>query len=142
MDDMQQHIMINTKNAPAPFGPYTQAIGVGRKNDIVFVSGQIPICPDTNTMSDNIYDQTYQALLNIKNIIETTGLKINNIVKTTLFIIDLNDLPKINISYKNFFNTYSFYEKITLPARTCVEVSKLPKDAKITIEAIAMHNFL
>ncbi|WP_331828505.1 Rid family detoxifying hydrolase [Candidatus Blochmannia sp. SNP] len=137
---MQQHnIIINTKNAPDPLGPYTQAIEI---NNIIFVSGQIPICPDTNIMSDNIYDQTHQALLNIKNIIETTGLKINNIVKTTLFIININDLPKINTSYKNFFNTYSFSKNITLPARSCVEVSKLPKDAKIEIEAIAMREFL
>ncbi|WHL25308.1 MAG: Rid family detoxifying hydrolase [Candidatus Blochmannia vicinus] len=131
---------INTKkNAPAPLGPYTQAIGIG---SIVFVSGQIPICPDTNTMPNNIYDQTYQSLLNIKNVIETTELKINNIVKTTLFIIDINDLHIINTSYKKFFNTYSFSENIILPTRSCVEVSKLPKDAKIEIEAIAMRDFL
>ncbi|URJ32736.1 Rid family detoxifying hydrolase [Candidatus Blochmannia vicinus] len=140
---MQKHIMtINTKNAPAPLGPYAQAVKIENNNIVVFVSGQIPICPDTNTMSDNIYDQTHQALLNIKNIIETTGLKINNIVKTTLFIIDFNDLSKINTSYENFFNTYSAYEKTTLPARSCVGIFKLPKNAKIEIEAIAMHNFL
>ncbi|URJ23196.1 Rid family detoxifying hydrolase [Blochmannia endosymbiont of Camponotus sp. C-003] len=128
--------IINTKKSPLPMGPYVQAIDIG---NIVFVSGQIGICPDTDTIPDNIYDQTHQSLNNIQNIIKTAGLKINNIIKTTLFVIDINDMPTINASYKNFFHSSSFnYNKDTiLPTRSCIEVSRLPKNAKIEIEAIA-----
>ncbi|URJ26158.1 Rid family detoxifying hydrolase [Blochmannia endosymbiont of Camponotus modoc] len=126
--------VISTKKSPMPLGPYVQAIDIG---GITFVSGQIGMLPDTNVMPDNIYDQTYQSLENIKNIIETAGLQINNIIKTTLFIIDINDLPTINVSYMKFFHSSSLYKDIILPTRSCVEVSRLPKNAKIEIEAIA-----
>ncbi|URJ24479.1 Rid family detoxifying hydrolase [Candidatus Blochmanniella camponoti] len=126
--------VINTKKSPMPLGPYVQAIDIG---NIIFVSGQIGMHPDTNIIPDNIYDQTYQSLENIKNIIETAGLQINNIIKTTLFIIDIKDIPTINVSYMKFFHSSSFHEDIILPTRSCVEVSRLPKNAKIEIEAIA-----
>lgn len=126
--------VISTKKSPMPLGPYVQAIDIG---NITFISGQIGMLPDTNVMPDNIYDQTYQSLENIKNIIETAGLQINNIIKTTLFIIDINDIPIINVSYMKFFHSSSLYEDIILPTRSCVEVSRLPKNAKIEIEAIA-----
>ncbi|URJ25843.1 Rid family detoxifying hydrolase [Blochmannia endosymbiont of Camponotus sp.] len=126
--------VINTKKSPTPLGPYVQAIDIG---NITFVSGQIGIRPDTNVIPDNVYDQTYQSLENIKNIIEAADLQINNIIKTTLFIIDINDVPIINASYIKFFHSSSSYEDTILPTRSCVEVSKLPKNAKIEIEAIA-----
>lgn len=125
---------INTKKSPMPLGPYVQAIDTG---NIIFVSGQIGIQPDTNIILDNIYDQTYQSLENIKNIIETAGLKMNSIIKTTLFVIDLKEIPIINTSYIKFFHSSSSCEDIILPTRSCVEVSRLPKNAKIEIEAIA-----
>ncbi|WP_159714940.1 Rid family detoxifying hydrolase [Blochmannia endosymbiont of Camponotus nipponensis] len=130
--------VIRTKTAPTPLGPYVQAIDTG---NIIFVSGQIGICPDTNIISDSIYCQTYQSLQNIKNIIEITGLQINNIIKITLFIVNINDLSEINTSYKKFFNTHtnSSCENTIFPTRSCIEVSKLPKNAKIEIEATAMR---
>lgn len=134
---MKKLTIINTKNAPLPIGPYTQAINI---KNIVFVSGQIGICPDTGKISDNIHNQTQQTLENIKNIIEQAELKIINIIKTTVFITNINNLPEINVSYKNFFEQHSLpYEKINFPTRSCVEVSKLPKNAKIEIDAIAIH---
>lgn len=134
---MNQNFIINTKNAPIPFGPYVQAINTG---NMVFVSGQIGICPDTGKIPDNIRDQTQQALQNIRHIIEHANLQIKNIIKTTIFVTNINDLPEINISYKNFFKKYSSYNDIHFPARSCVEVSKLPKNAKIEIETIAICN--
>lgn len=131
-----QRLIINTNKAPIPFGPYAQAINIG---NIIFVSGQIGICPDTGIISNNIHDQTQQALQNIRHIIKKANLQITNIVKTTIFVNNINDLPEINIIYKKFFNTYSVLNNFNFPARSCVEVSKLPKNAKIEIEAIAAH---
>lgn len=131
-----QHLIITTKNAPIPLGPYSQAISTG---NIVFVSGQIGICPDTGKIPNNAYDQTQQSLQNIKYIIEKAGLRIQNIVKTTIFITNINDISEINTSYKNFFTAhYSSEKKTKFPARSCIEVSKLPKNTKIEIEATAI----
>lgn len=135
---IQNLIAINTKYAPAPLGPYTQAIKI---NNMVFVSGQIGIHPDTGNIPNNIYDQTQQALQNILYIIKKAKLQVQNIIKTTIFITNINDLPAINISYKNFFKKQSDYKDINFPARSCVEVSNLPKNANIEIEAIAMISF-
>lgn len=124
--------IINTKKAPLALGPYNQAIEF---NKIIFLSGQIPINPKNNHIKESIADQVIQTLENIKNILEKTNLKIKNIVKTTLFIIDFNDFEVINLTYKNFFTkNQSFF-----PARSCVQVSKLPKNVKIEIEAIALR---
>lgn len=130
--------LVNTKNAPSPIGPYSQAIDTG---DMIFISGQIPIIPNTTIFPDNIYDQTYQTLQNIRNIVESQKLDISNIIKTTLFIKNIEDLSEINRSYKNFFCVYSrqYNKQINFPARSCVEVSRLPKDVGIEIEAIAMR---
>ncbi|CAD83559.1 translation initiation inhibitor [Candidatus Blochmanniella floridana] len=130
--------IINKKKIHAPMGPYTQAIDTG---NIIFISGQIPIIPDTGMIPNNIQEQTYQALENIKSIITSKNLIINNIVKTTLFIKNINDLPIINISYEKFFkiNLTTINHISILPARSCVEVSKLPNNALIEIEAIAMR---
>ncbi|URJ25123.1 Rid family detoxifying hydrolase [Candidatus Blochmannia ocreatus (nom. nud.)] len=127
--------VINTNNAPIPTGPYVQAINT---QNMIFISGQLPIYPNTNIIPNNIYDQTYQALQNILNIIDTINLKIENIIKTTLFLINIDDLPDVNNSYKKFFYTHSVGKKMHLPARSCVEVSRLPKNANIEIEAIAI----
>ncbi|QCI27240.1 Rid family detoxifying hydrolase [Buchnera aphidicola] len=126
------HIIINTKNAPQPIGPYVQGI---KKNNIVIISGQIPINLNSKIISDDIIKQTKQVLNNIKIIIEKSGLKINNIVKTTIFVTNLNEIKKINLIYKEFFKK----NNSEFPSRTCVEVNKLPKNAKIEIEAIAIN---
>lgn len=130
--------IISTKNIPDPIGPYTQAIDAG---NVIFISGQIPIIPNTGIIPDNIHEQTYQVLENIKNIIKSKNLVINNIVKTTLFIKNINDLPEINNSYEKFFriNTSNVNNTFNLPARSCVEVSQLPKNSLIEIEAIAIR---
>lgn len=129
---------LNSKHheLPSSIGPYTQSI---ETNNIIFISGQIPIIPNTLLIPNNIYDQTYQVLKNIKNIIESKKLTINNIVKTTLFIKDMNDLSIINTSYKKFFESHTSLKVFKFPARSCVEVSRLPKDVKIEIESIAMR---
>lgn len=129
--------VINTKNAPNPIGPYSQAIDTG---EIIFISGQIPIIPNTVIIPDSVYDQTYQVLQNIRNIVESQKLDISNIVKTTLFIKNIDDLSEINRSYKKFFYMYSHVNEMNFPARSCVEVSRLPKDVKIEIEAIVMRH--
>lgn len=126
------HIIINTKHAPQPIGPYVQGI---KKNNIVIISGQIPINLNSKIISDDIIEQTKQVLNNIKIIIEKSGLQIKNIVKTTIFITNLNEIKKINLIYKEFFKK----NNSEFPSRTCVEVSKLPKNAKIEIEAIAIN---
>lgn len=130
--------VVETKDAPSPVGPYSQAIDMGI---FIFISGQIPMIPHTMIIPDNIYKQTYQTLQNIRNIVESQKLSINNIVKTTLFIKNIEDLPEINVSYKNFFCEYSVKNncRINFPARSCVEVSRLPKDVLIEIDAIAVR---
>ncbi|QJC28565.1 reactive intermediate/imine deaminase [Enterobacteriaceae endosymbiont of Plateumaris consimilis] len=126
--------IIHTQNAPIPIGPYVQ--GIVFKN-IIFISGQISINPLNNKIeNNNIEKQTVQVLKNIKYIINKVNCSIKNIVKTTIFLINLDDLNIINNIYKDFFIKNNAH----YPARTCVEVSRLPKNAKVEIEAIAIKN--
>ena len=119
---------LSTKKAPAAIGPYSQAVRFGK---FLFISGQIPINPDTNeTVKSSIEDQTTQVISNIKAILESAGMDLGDVVKTTLFLKSLEDFDKVNNVYKRFF-------KDNPPARSTVEVSRLPKDADIEIEAIA-----
>lgn len=126
------HNIIYTKSAPKPIGPYNQGI---KKNNIVMTSGQIAINQNNQIISDNIIEQTKVILQNIKNIIQKSGLQINDIVKMTIFVTQLNEINQINIIYNDFFKKHN----ARLPARTCVEVSNLPKNAKIEIDAIAIQ---
>lgn len=126
--------IINTKKAPKALGAYNQ--GIETKGNIIFLSGQIPIIPKTGTISNSIIEQVNQSLENIKAILKKVDLKINNIVKTTLFIIDFNEFEIINITYENFFKK----NKSIFPARSCIQVSKLPQNVKIEIEAIACRD--
>ena len=119
--------VISTKNAPGAIGPYSQGIKIG---NLVFTSGQIPLNPATGEMPETIEEQTKQALENVKGILEASGTSMENVVKTTVFLTDLNDFTKMNEVYATFFEG----EK---PARSAIEISKLPKDAKIEIEVIA-----
>ncbi|WP_343192001.1 RidA family protein [Buchnera aphidicola] len=125
---------ITTKQAPQPIGPYSQAIKYGK---MVFVSGQIPIEINSNNIKGDIEHQTTITLKHIKTIIEHSGLKIKDIIKTTIFLTDINQLETVNKVYKNFF---IINESTTFPARSCVQVSSLPNNAKIEIEVIAMNN--
>ena len=121
--------IISTAKAPAAIGPYSQAVLV---NGMLFTSGVIPIDPETNTLvQGDVEVQARQAIGNLKNLIEASGSAMDKVVKTTVFIKNMNDFGKINDIYKEFF-TCDF------PARSCVEVARLPKDVLIEIEAIAV----
>lgn len=120
---------ISTPNAPAAIGPYSQAIDLG---DTIFTSGIIPVVPATGEIAgETVEEQTEQALTNLKHLLEDAGSSIEHVVKTTVFIKDMNDFGKINEIYAKYFTG-------TLPARSCVEVARLPKDVKLEIEAIAI----
>lgn len=123
---------IKSKNAPKPIGPYIQ--GIQMKN-MVIVSGQIPINPVTKIMEEDIFLQTMQCLKNIKFIIEEATLKVNNIVKTTVFLKNFNDFSNFNKAYEKFF----LMNKSSFPTRSCIGVNELPCNAKIEIEAIAFY---
>lgn len=120
--------IISTPKTPAAIGPYSQAVLV---NGMLFTSGVIPIDPETNTLVEgDVTVQARQAIGNLKNLIEASGSSMDKVVKTTVFIKDMNDFGKINDIYKDFFTS-------DFPARSCVEVARLPKDVLIEIEAIA-----
>lgn len=120
--------IISTPKAPAAIGPYSQAVLV---NGMLFTSGVIPIDPETNTLVEgDVTVQARQAIGNLKNLIEASGSSMDKVVKTTVFIKDMNDFGKINDIYKDFFTS-------DFPARSCVEVARLPKDVLVEIEAIA-----
>jgi len=120
---------IKTNSAPNAIGPYSQAI---MTESTLFLSGQIPINPETgNIDSTSIRDQAKQVLENIKNILTSQQLSMENIVKTTVFLTDLNNFSEMNSVYEQYFIQ-------PFPARSCVEISKLPKDSLIEIECIAV----
>ena len=120
--------VIHSNNAPAALGPYSQAIKAG---NTVYCSGQIPINPATNMIEAvTIEDQTRQAITNLKNVLEAAGSSLQNVVKTTVFIKDMNDFAALNGVYAELFAPNK-------PARSCVEVARLPKDVKVEIECIA-----
>ncbi len=115
-----------TNNAPAAIGPYSQAITVG---NLLFTSGQIPINPETGEIPEGVEAQAKQALTNVRNLIEAAGGSIDNVVKTTVFIKNMDDFGKINEIYAQFFTE-------PYPARSCVEVARLPKDVLLEVESI------
>lgn len=119
--------IISTDKAPAAIGPYSQAIEV---NGMVFTSGVIPVEPSTGEVVEGgVEAQANQAFKNLCNLVEASGAKVENIIKTTVFIKEMNDFGKINEIYKQYF-------KEPFPARSCVEVARLPKDVLLEIEAI------
>ncbi|MBD2809815.1 2-iminobutanoate/2-iminopropanoate deaminase [Xenorhabdus sp. Vera] len=124
---------IHTENAPAAIGPYVQGVDLG---SMVITSGQIPVDPKTGAIPEDVTAQARQSLENVKAIIEQSGLKVSDIVKTTVFVKDLNDFTTVNAAYEAFFNEHN----APFPARSCVEVARLPKDVKIEIEAIAVRS--
>ncbi|MEQ6969754.1 2-iminobutanoate/2-iminopropanoate deaminase [Pectobacterium polaris] len=124
--------IISTEHAPAAIGPYVQGVDLG---SMIFTSGQIPVNPKSGLVADNITAQTRQSLENVQAIVEAAGLKVSDIVKMTVFVKDLHDFTLVNTTYEAFFNEHS----APFPARSCVEVARLPKDVKIEIEAIAVR---
>ncbi|WP_410012539.1 2-iminobutanoate/2-iminopropanoate deaminase [Sodalis sp. C49] len=124
--------IISTENAPAAIGPYVQAVDLGT---MLFTSGQIPINPQTGLVADDIAAQARQSLDNVRAIVEAAGLKVADIIKTTVFVKDLNDFGTVNAAYEAFFTEHN----APFPARSCVEVARLPKDVQIEIEAIAVR---
>ena len=120
--------VIATTSAPGAIGPYSQARVVG---DLVITSGQLPLDPATGVFPEGIEAQTRQSLTNVKAIVEAAGLTMDNVVKTTVFLSDMNNFGAMNGVYAEFFTEGSY------PARSAVEVARLPKDALVEIEVIA-----
>ena len=120
--------IIATTNAPGAIGPYSQAQVIG---DLVITSGQLPIDGATGAFPEGIEAQTRQSLTNVKAIIEAAGLTMDNVVKTTVFLSDMNNFAAMNGVYAEFFTEGKY------PARSAVEVARLPKDALVEIEVIA-----
>ncbi len=117
---------VKTTSAPAAIGPYSQAIISG---NMLFTSGQIPIDPETGEIPKGVEAQARQALTNVKNLIEASGGSMANVVKTGVFIKNMDDFAKINEIYAEFFTE-------PYPARSCVEVARLPKDVLLEVETI------
>ena len=121
--------VVSTVNAPAAIGPYSQAIKAG---GFLYLSGQIPLDPATMTVVPGcVQCQTEQALKNMKAVLESQGLTFADVVKTTVFIKDMNEFGKINETYAKYFTENA-------PARSCVEVARLPKDVLVEIESVAL----
>ncbi|MEX3431817.1 RidA family protein [Staphylococcus capitis] len=117
---------VNTNKAPEALGPYSHATVV---NDLVFTSGQTPLTLDGNIVSDDVQEQTKQVLENLTVVLQEAGSDLDSVVKATIFISDMNNFQKINEIYGDYFGKYQ-------PARSCVEVARLPKDVKVEIELI------
>ncbi|MDN8759599.1 RidA family protein, partial [Staphylococcus aureus] len=118
--------MINTNKAPEALGPYSHAMVV---NNLVFTSGQIPLDTEGNIVSDDVKEQTKQVLDNLSVVLEEAGSDLNSVVKATIFISDMNEFQQINEVYGSYFSEHQ-------PARSCVEVARLPKDVKVEIEVV------
>jgi len=123
-------VIINSNNAPAPIGPYSQAIKVG---ETLYVSGQIPVRPDTGEVIKNdISKATEQVMRNIWAILKEAGMDFENVVKCSIFVTDMRDFSIVNATYEKFFDQDP-------PARETVEVSALPKDVNVEISCIAAN---
>ena len=120
---------IQTEQAPAAIGPYSQAIRIG---DFLYTSGQIALDPESGIfLSGEIEEETEQTLKNISAILQAGGVNFENVIKTTVYMSDLNDFTRMNQIYEKYFSTNK-------PARACVQVAALPKGAKLEIDAIAI----
>lgn len=121
--------IISTDKAPAAIGPYSQAVRAG---DIIYTSGMIPVVPQTGEIVEGVEAQARQVLTNVRSLLEASGSSMDKVIKTTVFIKDMNDFAKINAIYAEFFEEGSY------PVRSCVEVARLPKDVLMEMEAIAL----
>lgn len=123
-----KHIL-NTAAAPAPIGPYNQAV---RSGHLLFTSGQIPIDPATGDLAGGgIREQTIQVLENLKTVTEAAGSTLNDVIKTTVFLVDMGDFAEFNVVYAEYF------DEANAPARSTVQVAALPKGSRVEIELIA-----
>jgi 2-iminobutanoate/2-iminopropanoate deaminase len=122
--------VVATNNAPQAIGPYSQAI---KHNGLVFVSGQIPLNPATMTLVEgSTGEQTKQVMSNLKAILEAAGSSFSNVLKTTVFLRDMNDFDEMNKVYGEYFTSHK-------PARATVQVARLPKDVAVEIELVASY---
>jgi len=120
--------IINTSNAPKAIGPYSQAVWAG---DLLFLSGQIALCPETcEFLNSSLEEESHQVMKNIKSILNAAEMDYQNIIKTSIFLKDMNDFVAVN-------QIYASYLSEPFPARETVEVARLPKDARIEISIIA-----
>lgn len=120
--------IISTTKAPSAIGPYSQAVKLG---NMIYTSGMIPLVPETmQIVEGDVQQQAKQVLENLKNLLEAAGSSLDKVVKTTVFIKDMNDFPKINEVYAQYFTSQQ-------PARSTVEVARLPKDVLVEIELVA-----
>lgn len=121
--------IISTENAPGAIGPYSQAVKTG---NMVFLSGQIPIDPQTGEfVAGGVAEQTEQVLKNLSAVLEAAGTSLNDVVKTTVFLADMNDFTAMNEVYARYFSENK-------PARATVQAARLPRDARVEIECIAI----
>ena len=126
---MQLRQQVNTKDAPAAFGPFSQAI---KSNPLVFTSGQLPIDPVSGDIIDqDVEAQTHRVLKNLEAILNEAGSSLKDVVKATVFITSMDDFDKVNQIYSTYFSN-------PFPARSCIEVPRLAKGAKVEIEAIGL----
>ena len=122
---------ITVPNGPPPAGPYSSGV---RQNGFVFLSGQIPLDPQTGQLvTGSIEEQTSRVLENLKTVLEAAGLSLDHVMKTTVFLKDMNNFSRMNEAYGKYFGAIP-------PARTTVEVARLPRDVQVEIEAIAMES--
>lgn len=120
---------VSTPNAPAALGPYSQAVDTG---STVYCSGQLGLDPATGNLADGVQAQTHQALKNLQAVLNEAGLSLDNVVKTTVFVQDLADFSTVNEIYGTYFHG-------GFPARSCVQIAALPKNALVEIECIAVR---
>ena len=120
---------VSTADAPQAIGPYSQAIAVG---ELVFCSGQIPLTPQGTLVEDGIREQTRQVLTNLSGVLAAAGSSLAHVVKTTVFLADMNEFAAMNEVYSQFFPSAP-------PARSTIQVARLPRDARVEIEAIALR---
>ena len=124
-----QRGVVSTGDAPQAIGPYSQAITL---DNLVFCSGQIPLTPDGTLVQDDIALQTRQVLTNLKGVLEAAGSSLARVVKTTVFLADMGDFAAMNQVYSEFFGSEP-------PARSTIQVARLPRDVRVEIEAIALR---
>jgi 2-iminobutanoate/2-iminopropanoate deaminase len=124
-----ERTIIATDAAPAAIGPYSQAVAVG---DLIFCSGQIPLTPAGVMLEDDIVAQTHQVLQNVRGLLEAAGSSLGQVIKATVFLADMNDFAAMNAVYTNYFPQ-------SPPARSTVQVARLPRDARVEIEVVALR---
>lgn len=125
---MSTPVKVETDKAPGAIGPYSQALTNGK---MIFVSGQLPVVPESGAIPETVPEQTAQSLANLKNILEAGGSSLSQVLKTTVFLANINDFAAVNEVYATFFSA-------PFPARSCFAVKDLPKGAKVEIEAVAI----